>query len=228
MVIGLLALVAVPETVERSDPAWRYRPQRVAVPAASRTTFWGAGVAGFVAFAMFGFFTSLGPSFISQTLHHTSHALAGVVSFSVFGSAALFQILTARWRATTLYAAGLVALAVGLVLVVAAILAGSLVLLIAGSIVAGAGSGTTFKAAVAAVIAIAPAGRRGEALAGLYLIAYLGLALPVIMLGVLLEVAATDPSVIAFGAVMLLLLLAASAMLLGGRRGFAGRPGGYR
>ena len=222
MVAGLVAVVVVPETVGPATDEWRYRPQRVAVPAAARATFWAAGVAAFVSFAMFGFFTSLAPSFISGTLHHTSHALAGAISFSVFGSAAVAQILTARWPAPRLYAVGFTALVAGLLLVVAGILSSTLGLLVAGGLVVGAGAGTTFKATVASVIAIAPPALRGETLAGLFLIAYLGIALPVVLLGVLVEYVATNPSIVAFGVLMLALLGIAGAMIGATRRDTAG------
>jgi len=175
-------------------------------------------VAAFVSFAMFGFFTSLAPSFLSGTLHHTSHALAGTISFMVFGAAAVAQILTARWRPALLYTAGLVALAIGLVVVVAAILSATLWLLVAGGIVAGAGAGISFKGAVASVIELAPASARGETLAGLFLIAYLGISVPVVLLGVTLEYVPTNPSIVAFGILMLLLLGVAASMIGAGRR----------
>jgi MFS family permease len=219
MVAGLLGVVIVPETLERQDdPDWAYRPQRITVPAEARGGFWAAAMLAFVSFAMFGFFTSLAPSFLSKTLHHTSHALAGTISFSVFGAAALAQVVSARWSSGRLYAIGLAILPVGLVLVVAAILASSLGLLVAGGIVAGIGAGVSFKAAVAAVIELAPPTARGETLAGLFLIAYLGISLPVVLLGVLLEYVAIHPSIIAFGVLMLVLLGVAAVMVLGGRR----------
>jgi MFS family permease len=217
MLAGLLALVAVPETVAPAMDEWRYRPQRVTVPAEARAGFVAAAMLGFVSFAMFGFFTSLAPSFISGTLHHTSHALAGAISFAVFGSAAVAQVLTARWSPSRLYAVGLVVLPVGLVLVVSAILAASLALLVVAGVVVGAGAGTAFKAAVGSVIELAPPAARGETLAGLFLVGYLGMSVPVILLGVLLQYVAIHPSIIAFGALMLV-LLAVAAVMVGGRR----------
>lgn len=218
MVVGLLGVVTTPETVEVRHDEWRYRPQQVAVPAGGRAAFWAAAMAAFVAFAMFGLFTSLAPSFLAGPLHHSSHALAGAISFSVFGSSALLQIVTAGWRTTRLYAAGLVALAVGLLLVVGAILATQLGLLVAAGIVAGAGAGMTFKAAVATSIAIAPEESRGEVLAGLFLMAYFGITVPVVGLGVLVQFVATDAAVITFAAVLLALLGVAAGGVAAARR----------
>jgi len=213
MLAGLLALVLVPETVGPTTDEWRYRPQRVAVPPEVRSGFVAAAMLAFVSFAMFGFFTSLAPSFLSGTLHHGSHALAGAISFSVFGSAAAAQVLTARWAPSRLYVTGLVVLPVGLVLVVAAILAASLPLIAVAGVVVGVGAGTAFKAAVASVIELAAPAARGETLAGLFLVSYVGMSLPVILLGVLLQWAPLDPSIIAFGALMLVLLAVAAVLV---------------
>jgi MFS family permease len=218
MLAGLLALVLVPETVAPVTDEWRYRPQRVAVPADVRPGFVAAATLAFVGFAMFGFFTSLAPSFLAGTLHHSSHALAGAITFSVFGSAAVAQVLTARWSPSRLYAVGLVVLPVGLVLLVGAILGATLALLVVAGVVVGVGAGTAFKAAVASVIELAPPAARGETLAGLFLVSYIGMSLPVILLGVLLQYVAIDPSIIAFGVLMLVLLALAAVMVATSRR----------
>jgi MFS family permease len=217
MLGGLLALVVVPETVEPALDAWTYRPQRIAVPAEARSGFVAAAMLAFVSFAMFGFFTSLAPSFLSGTLHHTSHALAGAISFSVFGAAAAAQLFTGRWSASRVYGTGLVILPIGLVLVVTAILQASLGLLIVSGIVVGIGAGTAFKGAVSAVVELAPPAARGETLAGLFLVGYIGMSLPVVLLGVLLQYVAIHPSIIAFGVVMLA-LLGLAALMVAGRR----------
>ena len=218
MVIGLLAVVAAPETVDTDQPGWTYRPQRVRVPADARSAYFAAGMASFVAFAMFGFFTSLVPSFLADELGLRSHVVAGLVGFSIFGAAALFQVLAGRWPRRRLYVIGLVALTAGLLLVVGALLSGTFWVLVVGAVVTGAGSGMSFKAAVATVISVAPADSRGEALAGLFLMAYLGITVPVVLLGILVQYVATDPAMLAFGALLLVLLGVAARGVAGSRR----------
>ena len=77
-----VAVALAPETVSRPSPRPAYRPQRVAVPAEARGRFFGAAAGGVVAFAAFGLFTSLAPTFLAVTLGRTSHALAGVPAFT--------------------------------------------------------------------------------------------------------------------------------------------------
>ncbi|MFD7307521.1 MFS transporter [Promicromonospora sp. NPDC059942] len=218
LVVGLLLMTLVPETVDAVGEPWHYRPQRVTVPAASRGPYAGALMAGFVSFAMFGLFTSLAPSFLAHDLHVTSHAVAGLVSFAVFGSAALAQIATGRRSTRAQHTLGVTLLAAGLVLIVGAMLTATFPALVAGGIVTGAGAGTLFKAGVGTVVSVAAGGSRAEALAGLFLAAYAGMSLPVVLLAVLLRVVPTSAAVLAFGVLMLVLLAAASALLRSGRR----------
>ena len=160
-----------------------YRPQRVTVPAAQRPLFLAAATAAGVVFALFGVFTSVAPSLLAGVLHNDSHAVAGAVAFAVFGAGAAAQLVLSRAARRTQAALGLAALVAGLAMVTAAAWLPSFWLLLAGGIVAGAGAGAAFRGTVATVISITPPQMRGEGLAGLFLGAYTGLAIPVVGLG---------------------------------------------
>ncbi|HKU11229.1 MAG TPA: MFS transporter [Sinomonas sp.] len=211
LVVGVLLVVMVPETVSPAAGQWAYRPQRLAVPRSERGRFFSAWLLGFVGFAMFGFFTSLAPQFVAVQLGVGSPAVSGGLAFAVFGASAVAQVFSSRLRPAAQQAAGLALLGAGLVLVVVAIVMASLPALVAGGTVAGAGVGVTFKFAIGSVVRLAPAAARGEALAGLFLGGYLGMSLPVVLLGLVLQVLPLAPSAVAFGA-LLLVLLAAGAM----------------
>src|SRR3984957_2254746 len=121
MLAGGVALAVTPETVRPIERRRRYRPQRIAVPAASRATFFAASIATAVAFALFGLFTSLAPGFIANTLHDHSHALAGAAAFLVFGAAAVAQIATSRTTLRRQLGIGMSLLTLGLLLVTVAV-----------------------------------------------------------------------------------------------------------
>jgi MFS family permease len=213
MLVGALALAAAPETVTRPRPRPRYHPQRVSVPAADRSAFFVAGLATVAAFALFGLFTSLAPGFIAGTLGDRSHALAGLATFIVFGAAALTQIAASRAATSRQLRIGLTALIGGLALVTIAVWLPSLPLFLLGGAVAGAGAGATFKGSVSMVIAIAPAGRRGETLAGLFLAAYFGIAAPVLGLGLATQFVSAQVAVLGFAAVLVAVAAMAIARL---------------
>jgi MFS family permease len=216
MLAGALALAAAPETanVLRGERRPAYRPQRVSVPQAHRPRFVAAAVAGGAVFALFGLFTSVAPSLLAGLLHNGSHALAGVVAFAVFGAAALAQVVFGRLPRHAQAGLGIAAVLAGLALVTAAVWLPSFWLLLAGGIVAGGGAGTAFRGLVATVIAIAPPAARGEGLAGLFLGSYIGLAIPVLGLGVATLWVSLQVSVLGLAVALTAVLLAVSRHLL--------------
>ncbi len=214
MWLGCVALAATPETVRTPERRHRYRPQRVAVPPASRGTFYAASVATAVAFAVFGLFTSLAPGFIAGTLQDHSHALAGAATFVVFGAAALTQIATSRMALRRQLGIGMGLLALGLTGVTAAIWQPSLPLLLLGGTLAGAGAGAVFKGSISTALDIAPAQSRGEVLAGLFLAAYLGLAVPVLGLGLATQALSARTALLGFSALLAVVIAVAARRLL--------------
>jgi MFS family permease len=217
MLAAAVALAVVPETVSRPSPLPAYRAQRIMVPPAQRRLFIAVGCAAATAFALIGFFTSLAPGFLAGTLHEHSHALAGLAAFIVFGAAAVAQIVVSGRALRSQLRMGLAGLAGGLVLVTAAVWVPSLPLLLIGGALGGSGAGAAFKGCVSTVISIAPPRARGEALAGLFVAAYVGLTLPVVGLGVATQLLSTQAAVLGFGAALLAVVAAVSVRLLHGQ-----------
>ncbi|WP_234388589.1 MULTISPECIES: MFS transporter [Streptomyces] len=217
LLAGVAAVALAPETVDRSAARPAYRPQRV-VAGLREPGYPLAAAAGFTSMAVFGLFTSLAPGFVGETLHHPSRALAGLVVFTVFGAAATAQVLTGRLGDRSRWAIGLVAQAVGIAAVAIGVHLGSLVLFLLAAIISGVGAGVLFKAAVGHVAATAAPSRRGEALAGVFLASYLGLALLPVGLGVATRFLPVTTAT-AWFAVVVLALLGAVVVLLARHRG---------
>jgi hypothetical protein len=208
LVLGVL-LALVPETVAAPEVRPAYRPQRPSIPSGARGTFVAAGVVGFTGFAVFGFSTSLTPTVIAVTMGVHSPLLAGVATFVVFAAAAISQVALARVAAATQRTIAIVALLVGLALFVASALSGLLPLFLVGGVVLGGGVGLLFRGAIATAAALAPADRRSEVLASMFLIAYVGLTIPVLLVGVALSLLPAVPVIIGFAVVIAVLVLAA-------------------
>ena len=216
LVVAWGALLVAPETHARPSPRPKYRPQRVSVPARSRGRFFAAAVGAATAFSVFGLLTSLAPSFLAGTLHEPSHALAGAISFAVFATAALAQALTASRPPQQLLAAAIPALLAGLALLTIAVWlpSPSLGVFLAGDVVVGIGSGLMFKGAIATASEVSSQEHHAETLAGVFLAAYLGLAVPVIGLGALTQIASTGVSLLVFAGLLAVAILAATPALL--------------
>ncbi|GAB2806837.1 MFS transporter [Lentzea nigeriaca] len=209
LVVSVIAVALTPETVTRQQV--RYHPQRIS---AGHLV---AGMGAFSAFAVFGVFTSVSPGFVAGELHHPSRTLAGLVVFIVFGGAALAQTLTSGLPVPVQRTVGLGAQAIGVLLVVAGMDAAGFPLFLVGGAIAGVGAGVQFKAAIGAVVRMAAPEKRGEALAGLFFIAYLGLSLPSLSIGLATRYFAAT-TVMTWFAAILLMLLAGVAVLAAPRR----------
>ncbi|GAB7037150.1 MULTISPECIES: MFS transporter [Catenuloplanes] len=207
LVIALLGVLAAPETVTRRHLPWR--PQRVSVPAGDRGRYVAACLTAFASFAIFGLFTSLAPGFLVGVLGERSHAVAGLVTFSVFAAGVAGQLAMLRLSLQGALSAGFAALAVGLSALIAGIWLPAFAAFLAGGLLTGVGAGAAFKGAVATTLTLAEPHARGEALAGLFLIGYLGLALPVLGLGLAAQRWDPRAAVLLFAAGLTLLLVAA-------------------
>jgi predicted MFS family arabinose efflux permease len=178
-----LLITRAPET-SRQAVRPQYRPQRVAVPAQARGTFFVATVAGMASFAVFGVFNSLAPSFLAGTLHSSSHAVAGAVAFAAFAGGAAAQIAHAHVGNEVVLRRAVPTIVLGLGLLAGGMWVPNLALFVIGGVVVGAGGGLVFKGALVTAASTAPAGSRAEVLAGFFLGAYIGLSIPVIALGI--------------------------------------------
>lgn len=216
LAVALAAAFVSPETRARPEPRPAYRPQRVSVPRQARGRYFGAALGAAISFAAFGLFTSLAPSFLAGTLHHTSAALAGATAFSVFAAGAIAQMVVAGRSSNEAVLGGSAAMLTGMALVVVAVWlpAPSLALFLLGGVAAGAGAGILFKGAVSTVAAIALPEQRAEALAGMFLAGYVGLSLPVLGLGFLTQEMATRDCLLIFTVVLAVAAILAAPLAL--------------
>lgn len=218
LLISAIGIALVPETVERLEERPAYRPQRVALPSSARPLFFASAMGAFAAFAIFGLFTSLAPTFLAGVLHHTSRLLAGVVTFAVFIAGAGSQAVFVRMSRPQQLRLGLVAMSVGLVGVAVGGLVPNLWLFVIGGVVAGAGVGLVFRGAVATAASLADPSSRGEVLAALFLVAYAGLAIPVLAIGVGIALLPAEVALVLFSALILILVNAAVLRMLAAQR----------
>jgi hypothetical protein len=218
-----VAVAFMPETADLPDPRPAWRPQRVAIPAHARATFYAGTAAGAAAFAVYGVFNSLMPGFLAGTMHETSYAVAGAVAFAAFASGAVAQIALGKAGiALTLRVAVPVVFA-GLALFSAGMWLPSLPLFIVGGIVTGAGSGLVFRGSLGAAAGTAPPESRAEVLAGFFLGAYVGLTVPVIVLGVATEYFAAKDVMLFFVVIVAAAIAASTRAVTRPRRAQAAR-----
>lgn len=212
--VAAVAVTFVPETVSRTEGGLRYRPQRVSVPRDARPVFWAAAGVAFVANMFSGLVGALAPTLLRGSFREPSLLVGGLVAMSVFVAAAGAQLLFAGQTLRRQLLIGLGGLVLSLVAIPLSVLVGSMLLFCAGVVVGGTGMGLAFRVALAMVAAVATPSLRGETLAGVFLAFYLGLALPVLVLGTALTVLPSLTVLVLFGLVELALLVWAGRRLV--------------
>ena len=196
-----LGVLPDPITRDRSVPV-RIRPQALHVPAAMRAVFLRASLAAFAGFAVLGLCTAVFPAFLTQVLGVTSHLAVGAVVFAVFVASIAGQLALERVPAPVALPAGCTALIAGMALLALALVTGSLGLLIAGGLIAGAGQGLSFRAGLAALNHAAPDANRGEVASSFFVVAYVAISLPVVGVGVLADASSLKTAGELFAAVV--------------------------
>jgi MFS family permease len=210
--VAFVGALLMPEPVaNRSRP--RLTPQRPSIPAVVRRPFVLAGLGVLSSWSIGGLFFSLGPQLSAVVFHTDNHIVTGLSVVLLAGTAAVAQVVFGRsapWLST---AAGSVALATGLLLIVLASAETSGALLIAGAIVGGAGFGVAFLGSLRALSVAIPHEHRAQVMSAFYVVAYSSLSLPAVLAGIVVTPLGLESTFEIFGIVVaaLALLLAVEA-----------------
>lgn len=209
------AVVArLPETVRDRRPPSTVRPQRPALPPQVRTVFGPAAIASFVGFALFGVFTSVSPAFLAHSLDVGNHAVSGLIVALAFFASTAGQLAVGRVGVGRSLPLGCGALLAGLALLAGALRWEVLSLVVLSALVGGAGQGLAFRGALSAVAEASPANRRAAVISTLFVVAYAGISVPVIGVGVLTGPIGLEGAGLVFIACMAVLVSTAAAYLL--------------
>ncbi|MEU4949626.1 MFS transporter [Streptomyces lavendulae] len=207
-------LAGLAETVRERRPLSTVRPQRLRLPAQVRAVFGPAAIASFVGFALFGVFTSVSPAFLAESLGIHDPAVSGLVVALAFFASTAGQLAVGRVgvrRSLPLGCAGLLA---GLALLAGALLWDLLVLVVLSALVGGVGQGLAFRGALSAVAGASPPHHRAAVISTLFVVAYTGISVPVIGVGVLTGPLGLEGAGLVFIACMAVLVSAAALYLL--------------
>jgi MFS family permease len=183
-VISGVAVLATRETgTTRSGARASLRP-RLSVPSQARGAFVMA-VPGFAgAWALGGFYLSLGPSLAAQLLRSQNLLWGGVLIFLLAGFGAAASAALRTTAPATVMLGGCVALTAGALVTFSAIWTTTSALLFAGTVVAGLGFGPTFMGAYRSVVALAPPDDRAGLITAIYVVSYLATGIPAVTAGI--------------------------------------------
>lgn len=180
LVLLALAAVAVALVPETSERLGRIGFQRLSVPPEARAVFVPASIAAFCGFAVMGLFNAVVPAFVAQEIGIPDHFLSGFMVTTIFAASAVTQLFAVRIAPQRAVAIGSAILILGLAILAAALHVASLPALIVAGVVAGVGQGISFGRGLAAVAEHTPPDRLAEVSSTYFLVAYVGISLPVI------------------------------------------------
>lgn len=217
---GVLALVLLPLLVLRARPAIKpavqprpltaLKPRRPAVSRAAARAFWTASTIGFLSFSVFGFTLSLAPTYFTDITGEVGRPVIGLLAALVLASSALSQLLSLR--GSLLVPAGLTLMGVGVAGIPVAHLTGSLPLLVVCCLAAGLGQGAAFRVVFNRVATQVEPSQHAQIISTVYVITYLGSAVPVLGLGALATVWGIDAAVATFSAAIAVSCLSLAAL----------------
>jgi len=178
---------------------------RIGVPAKLRRQFASPGAITFAIFSLVGFYSAIAPSLISEKLHLTSHAAAGAIVFELFfvGAIGVYAAARVSSRNVMLWGAGMMLPA--LACLVAAEALASLPLLLTGTAFGGVSLGLGYRGTLEVGNQMAPEDKHAELISALFVCGNLGLAVPVIGIGVLSAVSSPERADYVFAAVIALI-----------------------
>lgn len=223
-VVGILAVLAMPESATgRSGVLASLRP-RVSVPREARGAFAAALPCLIAVWALGGLYLSLGPSLAAELIGSQNGLWGGLVIFLLSGIGAAAAVLFRTSNPPTAMLAGCLALLAGVAVTFAAIATTTAAAFLAGTAVAGAGFGLAYLGAFRTSTALASSGDRAGFIAAIYIVNYLAFSIPALIAGVTTSRFGLHETALVYSASIAVLVAAAAGSFLFRR----GAPSGTR
>jgi predicted MFS family arabinose efflux permease len=184
LMIAILGVWAMPEA-DHGPRRLALRPQSLRVSARARPAFVRGAPATFAGFAVLGLFAALSPALLAAQLAHPTPALIGAVVAAVFFASTVGELFMARVPGPSGLVIGYLALIAGMGFLALSLATSSSTLLVIGGLVAGFGQGLGFRAGLVGVVETTAPQQRAEVSSAFFVVAYVGLSVSVIGVGIL-------------------------------------------
>jgi Major Facilitator Superfamily len=178
-----ICVVAMPESVTRRPGALASLRPRLHVPSHLRGAVVLAAPALVGAWALVGFYGSLGPTLVRTIMGWSSPAVGGLTLFVLAGAGVAAVLASRKRRPQQTMAIGCATLVAGVATTLEGIRMGSVVVFFVGAAIAGAGFGDSFQGAIRSVVSLAVVHERAGVLSVLYVVSYLAMGVPAVLAG---------------------------------------------
>nr|WP_275402580.1 MFS transporter [Streptomyces sp. SID13031] len=206
-VLGIVVIAFSPESVIRAPGAGRSLIPRIAVPAATRQEFVAAAPVVAAVWMLAGLSGGIAPGMVGSVFQLNSGLLNGFAGFVAPAVSAVIGLAFAGVAPRRAMTIGIYASIIGAVGIITGVLVGSLAVMIVGQAIAGVGFGASFTAALRLIFPLAAAHQRAGVVAGIYLVSYVALGVPIVIEGQLVSPLGEVPAVFWYTAFTILLAL---------------------
>ena len=208
VLLGLTALMiallwVMPESTSRKNGALASLRPHVSVPPQSRSILVRLTPANIAAWSLGGLYLSLMPMVVASAMGVASPWVGGVVVSALMLTAATVVAIFRDWPARRLILMGTSTLSLGVAVSMFGIQQQQVAALLAGTVIAGAGFGSTFSGTLRALLPSAGPHERAGLLSAFYLQSYLAFALPAVAAGLSVPVIGLSTAAYVYGAVII-------------------------
>jgi MFS family permease len=206
-VLMILLLWVMPESTRRKSGAWASLWPHISVPRQSMSLLVRLTPANIATWSLGGLYLSLMPSVVATTMRVVSPWIGGVVVSALMVTAAIAVAVFRNWPARRLVLTGTSTLSLGVAVSMAGIQQQQVVALLAGTMIAGAGFGSTFSGAFRALLPTAEPNQRAGLLSAFYVQCYLAFSLPAVAAGLSVPLIGLSTAAYLYGAVIIVLAM---------------------
>src|SRR5580700_4946658 len=219
VLLGLTALMiallyVMPESSSRKTGALASLRPHVRVPSQSRAVLVRLTQANVAGWALGGLYLSLMPTIVATAVRVVSPWVGGVVVAALMLTAAIVVAAFRDWPARRLILLGTSTLSLGVAVSLFGIQQQQVAALLAGTVIAGAGFGSTFSGIFRALLPTAEPHQRAGLLSAFYLQSYLAFSLPAVIAGLSVPRIGLSTTAYIYGAVIILLAFISMAASL--------------
>jgi hypothetical protein len=205
LMIGLLWIM--PESTPRKAGALASLRPHISVPRQSGAILIRLTPANVAAWALGGLYLSLMPTVVATAMGVVSPWIGGVVVSALMLTAAIAVAAFREWPARRLILTGTGTLSLGVAVSMFGIQQQQVAALLAGTVIAGAGFGSTFSGTLRALLPMAGPDQRAGLLSAFYVQSYLAFSLPAVAAGLSVPLIGLSTAAYLYGTVIILLAI---------------------
>jgi hypothetical protein len=179
-----LAILAIPETSAGHPGVLASLRPSVGIPRQARSTFARTAPILVAAWALNGFYLSLGPSLVGDVLRSRNLLWGGLVIFILTALGGIAAVLARVWTARATMMTGCIVLFTGAAITFAGVATTSAAFFLVGTGIAGTGVGTSFLGSFRTLSALATPGERASLISAIFIEAYTAFSIPVVVAGI--------------------------------------------